>query len=247
MLDGVEWVWLAWLVGLAVVLRMAGQALRRWRRPCWQQLARGEEGVSYTLSYVLTVPIYMCFVCLVFETSWLLLAKIGTLYAAHAGARSAVVWSTATPEGNWSDDTALNNERNNRIQRSVWTAMTPFVTLGTGDPPSSGGAASSQADKYADAYQAYTGSDASRTTLRRRYLTAVSRTSCAPLMPNIPLSGDVKVTVTYQAPLHIPGVSRFLDPNGQAPYKYTITSSATLISEAPVSSDGTLGIDYRSR
>src|SRR5690242_5021661 len=92
---GVEGIWLIWFVSVAVVLKMLAATLRRWRRPCWSELARGEEGVSYTLSYVMVFPFYFLFVCVVFEVTWLLMAKIGTLYAAHAGARSQVVWASA--------------------------------------------------------------------------------------------------------------------------------------------------------
>lgn len=243
---GVEWVWLVWLVSILVVLKLSVQALRRWRRPCWAELARGEEGVSYSLSYVMVFPFYLMFLCLVFETTWLLVAKVGTMYAAHAGARSAVVWSSAQPA----------NLRTTRINQAVWTAMTPFVT---GSPswqnlPSD---APLQAGEYVAAYKLYnTGnndkyaqaSPAILAALATRYLTAATRTTWMPQQfDNVPANGPLTVTVTYRAPLHIPGVSKFLDPDGQLPYEYPITSSATLPSEAPANATKFLGIHYKSR
>jgi Flp pilus assembly protein TadG len=238
---GVEWVWLVWLVGVAVVLRMSWQALRRWRRPRWRELARGEEGVSYSLSYVLLFPFYLLFVCVVFEATWLLLAKVGTLYAAHAGARSAVVWSSA--------QTRSSDLPTRRINQSVWTAMTPFVT---GEPslldiPADAGG---QAGEYVLAYKAYFTSgdpnaDAPVGTLTRRYLAAASRTTWEPpvdQLARVRAGGDLTLTVTYRAPLHIPGAARVFGGR-----EYRIVSSATLPNEAPANDAQTLGIDYQSR
>jgi Flp pilus assembly protein TadG len=236
---GVEWIWLIWSVGVAVLLRVAWQTLRNWRRPCWLELLCGEEGLSYSLSYVLAFPLYFLFVCMVFEATWLLLAKIGTLYAAHAGARSAIVWSSAQPE----------SKRNTRIHQSVWTAMTPFVT-GSSDRLNISADASTQSLEYAGAYQSYRSSgdryaNAPFTTTVSRYLTAASRTACQWQVDN-PQSGDVTVTVTYRAPLHIPGVARILALGSTSSHEYKITSSATLPNEAPANDSRTLGIDYQS-
>jgi Flp pilus assembly protein TadG len=239
---GVEWVWLIWLATVAVLLKMLGSALRRWRRPRWSQLARGEEGLSYTLSYVLVFPIFFLFVCVVFEATWLLMAKIGTMYAAHAGARSQVVWTSAQTQ-----EIGLGNKR---TYQAVWTAMTPFVT---GDPganriPTD---AYEQAIEYLAAYQANLVSgdpyaNAPASALTSRFLCAAARTDWhSTIDPHS--HGDVKVTVTYRAPLHIPGAARVLAAKGQGPFEYAITSSATLPNEAPASPDGTLGIEYQSR
>ena len=208
LVQGVEGVWLVWLASVLVVLKLSVQALRRWRRPRWAELARGEEGVSYSLSYVLVFPFYLLFVCLVFETTWLLLAKVGTMYAAHAGARSAVVWASAKPD----------NLRTTRINQSVWTAMTPFVT---GSPSwlSVQGDAFGQSLEYAAAYDFYVSSGDPNakppfTTLTNRYLTAASRTTWSPPnFNNVPANGDLTLTVTYRAPLHIPGAARILSTN----------------------------------
>jgi Flp pilus assembly protein TadG len=239
-IQGVEWIWLVWLVSLAIVFKMSCQALRRWRRPCWVVLARDEEGVSYSLSFVLLIPFYLLFVCVVFESTWLLLAKVGTLYAAHAGARSAVVWASAQPA----------NLRTTRINQSVWSAMTPFAT---GSPSWLGlsGDAFGDALDYAAAYNLY--SPASNDpnaqpgfgTMTNRYLTAASRTSWQQQVDTSRPDGDLTVTVTYRAPLHIPGAARILNPNGSQ-NEYSITSKATLPNEAPASANGTLGIDYES-
>jgi Flp pilus assembly protein TadG len=235
-IHGVEWVWLVWAVAAAVVLRMTWHMLRRWRQPRWAELVRGEEGVSYTLSYVLVLPLYLLFVCVVFEASWLLMGKIGTLYAAHAGARSQVVWASAQP----------SNLATTRTNQSVWSAMAPFVSA---EPrwrfvPLE---ATLQAAEYTAAYRSnltpnHPNANVPDSTLGARYLWAASRTSWQAQF-DTPRKGDVTVTVTYDAPLHIPGAARIFSSGRD----FTIRSSATLPSEAPVSADGTLGIEYQSR
>ncbi|HEY7314767.1 MAG TPA: TadE/TadG family type IV pilus assembly protein [Gemmataceae bacterium] len=237
---GVEWVWLAWLIAVAVLLKMVTRSLRRWRRPRWAELARGEDGVSYSLSYVLVLPILLLFVCIVFETTWLLLAKVGTLYAAHAGARSAVVWSSA--------NTSASDLPTQRINQSVWMAMTPFAT---GDPKllAEPKGAVEPSIQYAAAYWLY--SQASKdpdahaplTTMSKRYLNAASRTTWASQIDKSRPDGAVTVTVTYRAPLHIPGAARLFG-NGR---DYVIVSKATLPNEAPANDKRSLGIEYKSR
>src|SRR5262245_49854582 len=89
---GMEVVWLAWLAGVGLLLVGARWTLRRFQAPGLRELWRDEGGASYTLSYVLAVPVYLLFICIVAEMTLLLVAKVGTLYAAHAGARSSIVW-----------------------------------------------------------------------------------------------------------------------------------------------------------
>ena len=243
--QGMEEVWLIWLVAGAFMLKMLARTLRGWHRPHWGELARGEEGLSYSLSYMLTFPIFFLFACLVVESTWLLLAKVGTVYAAHAGARSAVVWSTAQPA----------SKRNPRIYQSVWTAMAPFVTgdpSWTSLPPVSLIEIGEQSAEYVGVYKAYQGgsndpiASVPDTALGKRYLTAASRTTCKLPPDPPPAGGDLTITVTYRAPLHIPGAGRILAPNSGLLHEYKIVSSVTLPNEAPANESKTLGIDYKS-
>jgi hypothetical protein len=204
----------------------------------FKALACGEEGVSYTLPFVLLVPFYLFFVLIVFETAFLLLAKIGTMYAAHAGARSAVVWQSAQPE-------AL---RQPRVQQAVLTALAPFAV----DNRASAGGTAAEAVEFANAYTAASSpgqavpttlglpADYSPQGLQNRYGSAADRTTIAIDWGTGKPNSDVSVTVTYSAPLHVPVVAAWLGR------QYTMTSTATLPSEAPRSADGTLGIGYQS-
>src|SRR5262249_27699755 len=118
--QSVEAIWLIWLLGLLLLGWGFVRACRRasWRWPAWRALHSDEEGASYTLSYVITIPIYFLLVCVVFESTLLLHAKLGTMYAAYAGARSAVVWQSAEPA----------SLRQDRPRQAVFTALAPFAS-----------------------------------------------------------------------------------------------------------------------
>lgn len=242
---GVEGAWAAFLGGLAILAVVTVRVARRGRRPALAAFARNEDGVSYSLPFVLLVPFYLFFVLVVFQAGFLLLAKIGTLYAAHAGARSAVVWQ-------WAQPAELRDER---VRQAVFTALAPFAG-GNPDDVATAGSPPADALKYADdfvqAYLSYRSDgkprsrppglpdDYSAETLRNKYLCAAARTAVAIDPGDGGPGASVTVTVTYRAPLLIPVVARWL---GQ---EFAITSAATLPGEAPRSTGATLGIDYHS-
>jgi Flp pilus assembly protein TadG len=217
-------------------------------------LVRSEEGVAYTLPFVILIPLYMLIVLTVFQVAFLLLGKAGSMYAAHAGARAAVVWSSAQPAG----------MRQERIRQAVWTAMAPFVggnasDLATAGPPPAD--ASAHAADFVTSYLAYSSKslatnsawvhghsrgNVSATSLTSKYLCAAARTTVDVQVDSSRPDGEVTVKVTYRAPLLIPVVARMLSPNGGPPYEYPTISIASMPNEAPVSDNRTLGIDYRS-
>jgi hypothetical protein len=208
------------------------------------------------MSYIFVVPIYLLFLCVVFESSMLLVAKIGTMYAAHAGARSAVVWQSAQPA-------ELGDKR---IRQSVIGAMAPFVSSRKRDispavvfTPLSDTAL--EAAEYAAAYKLYEQTPENPSANRKykrelappsilvtKYLNAASRTTFnVDGDVNVP-GGPTTVTVTYSAPLFIPGARRILKPDAIPGFAvYEIRSKATLPNETPESESRTLGIDYQSR
>jgi hypothetical protein len=182
------------------------------------------------------------------QVGMLLFAKIGTMYAAHMGARSAVVW---LPAGD-------PNMAQQRINQAVFTALAPFTFSSSSDKA----AADPAADDYADAFLAYSAASEGkgpplaapglptqfdREGLRQHYLSAASRTVVQATPPLPKPEDQVTVTVTYRVPLILPVVSRIFADKATGPAEYTLTSSATLPSEAPKSESGTLGIEYKPR
>ncbi len=241
---GVEAAWLVLGAGILALVAGVIRLARSAHRPRMALVHADERGVTYSLNYVLVIPIYLLIVCMVFEATFLVVAKIGTMYAAHAGARSAVVWDSAKP-------TELKDKR---IRQSILTALAPFASVGqkdlaAGNSPSADDNAAGK--DFASAYSKHSrwtgGKDIARGQLLNKYRGAAGRTTFTVNVDRSRPDGDVKVTVTYRAPMFIPGAARLFDKDGKPPYDYTIESTATLPNEAPVSADRTLGIDYRSR
>lgn len=131
-------VWLLGIAGVALLIRAACRGANPIRR-----LARDEDGAAYSLAYVLTVPFYLVLICLVVETSSLLVVKIGTMYAAYAAARSRIVWEPVAP-----------SVAQERMELAGKQAMTPFASSHSlhrsGSP-----APSDAAQNYMNAYRNY--------------------------------------------------------------------------------------------
>lgn len=251
---GMEPIWAIWFVSLVVVILGARAALRRFQRPELKRITQGESGASYSLGFVMVAPLYLCFLLLVYESTLLLIAKVGTMYSAHACARSAVVWQTAEP----------SSLRRERMDQATVTAMTPFVGARTrdirlGSIPNSAYGDSVQLAIVYQLYSTGTAGDppavarpyprgnAPSDYIIRKYLNASSRTEYT-IAGNVQTPGaDTTAVVRYRAPLYFPVVSKFLDPDGAWPYEYVIESKAVLPNETPVSDNRKLGIDYQSR
>ncbi len=85
--------WIGCLVLLVAVLF----ALVRWNRarPQWHRLAwlhRDQGGSVQSLSFVLTVPLFVWVMLFIVQVTQLMIATVVVHYAAYAAARSAAVW-----------------------------------------------------------------------------------------------------------------------------------------------------------
>jgi Flp pilus assembly protein TadG len=83
-----------------------------------RRVHRDQRGAGYTLSYVLTMPFYLLLVCMIVETPLVLMAKLGTVRAANAAARSAAVYASTE---DWSDV-------EERALRAAKQSMTPLAS-----------------------------------------------------------------------------------------------------------------------
>lgn len=222
-----------------------------------RRLARRTRGASYSLPFVMIVPLYLTVVLTAIEIGFLLLAQIGTQYAAHAAARSAVVWRSAKPA----------ELREERSRQAAAMALAPFIGGRQRELDAAGPVppeAQEQAADFADAVQLFEAPAAAadplkkrpyerpRTPpdadfLRRKYLSAAARTTVA-ITPEDEANPRTPVTVTveFRAPLYLPLVSRFLDPDKSPPYEYPLTATVTLPADGPTTKDQTVGIDYHS-
>ncbi len=198
---------------------------------------RDESGSAYTLSYVMVLPFVAIFMMLIAETSMILLAKMGTSYAAFAAARSAIVWQSTAGDG-----LAQQKARQAAVQ-----ALTPFANgfkasaIGEGD-------LSGIQEEYLDVFRQASSAQVSVNYVRRKFQNSDSMVSVAlSRQPSAagtdPWQFDVQATVEYRYSFHVPFLARLF---GGSDAKLPVRSSASLPSEAPMNDQQLLGISYAS-
>ncbi len=90
--------WLATLVAALVGVRCLVAFRGRNEDLLWQRLAtlhRDQAGAVQSLSFVLTLPVFIMFMLLIVQASQVMLGLVVVHYAAFASARSALVWIPA--------------------------------------------------------------------------------------------------------------------------------------------------------
>lgn len=201
-----------------------------------RQLALEEDGAAYTLSYVMVIPVYALLICLIIETCLMLTAKLGTVYAAFAAARTASVWSSATT---WEKAQA-------KAQQAAIKSMVPFAS-GTQSALSTVPTAPGVAvgfPRYWLAYQAYAKKPVAHNYLLAKYNYASRNVEVTIAGP--PSTSDAPITakVTYRFPFNVPGIGRLIGQRGIGGYYYAITSEVTIPNEGPRDHRKTIGIPY---
>ena len=104
-----------WPYGVAIlasVVALRGLVWLGGARPCWPRLIRlhgDQTGAVQSLSFVLTLPVFLLFLLLIIQLSQLTICRVVMEYAAFAAARSAIVWIPA--------NLGLGDEQENRISR----------------------------------------------------------------------------------------------------------------------------------
>jgi hypothetical protein len=241
------WAWLLWLTCLCVTLTVTYRAVRQVR---WQRLAelpRGEEGAAYTINYMMTLPVYLLMLAFMLEMTFAIMAKIGTVYGAFAAARAATVWSTA------SDPDAMEAQAHMAARH----ALAPFASGFAGARLKEEDEESNTViDQYIAAYQTY--ADATgRSSPETKYAAAKYRYVFDPSALSVFISTeeraggaqysrDLQCSVTYAYPFQTALFGRLLG-TGIGPGNYSvlhITSSATMVEEAPRNEARKTGIAY---
>ena len=250
--EGVADVWVLWAVSAVALVWLSRWLRVRRPRLALRALARDERGASYTLSVVLVLPLYTVLVCLIVQTTLILVVKIGTLNAAYAAARSGAVF---LPPARVSSDAADRAER--EIRQAAILAMTPFASSDSKPAVVATARLDVQAEReYLAAYQLYAGDlaldNADDVLPRKRcYADFATDVQVVPRPGEVPSPSDrnVTVTVTYEMPLSIPGVARLL--GGEQKFlplarffSRPVTSTVILEQELPQTRDRTLGINY---
>ena len=254
----VETIWLVWTVAVAIFLMLTLYGLRSLSKVpirdfCgkFRGLIRDEDGAAYSLSFVMVFPIYVLIIALILETTFMLVAKMGTIYAAFAAARTSIVWTTVEkPGGNG----GVNLTTTSMAQRAAVQAMVPFAS-GMHQMQGTSQNANADADAYLKAYKAYT-EGKTKNSLRDKYILNKFKYAeeAVIVLPICVGDGecwqqDIEATVFYEAPFLLPYIGRLLGGeiknfSGTRVVSITMTSKATLLNECPKNPSGSLGINY---
>lgn len=209
-------------------------------RRIWKQDPQG--GFSYSATFMLTIPVMMFLFTAFIELTLLLVVHGGVMYAAYVGARSAVVWDTAQPDGVGAE----------KVHLAVAHALAPFAS---GNPKHLSAeylelARQDISYSYCQAYFRYVGADA---VLSNNYLVRKLYYARQSLVlyhePPAAWDSEKKVSVSYDHAFHLPAMSRLLGrPSSRVPglRVFTIRYTATLQNEGAKTPDQKLGIDYDS-
>jgi len=196
---------------------------------------RAEYGAAQTISFLMVVPLYLIVFFAIVETCLFLAAKTGTVYAAFAAARTAVVRGE--------DPRAAD-----RVREAAILAFIPFsssVSRGPATTPVPG------EEEFVTAYRAAAsaiglpGDGVSR--LSRQYRIAHRALSVESTATSLgrPWEEDLTVTVTYEFPFTFPIIGRILGrPGVDGRYVYPIHTSATLRMEHPANERREIGIAH---
>jgi hypothetical protein len=233
----VEWVLAIWLGSAVLLLVLTVAIVRKLRRPSLRTLWQGEQGAAYVLSYTMVFPLYLYLVCLIIEATGLLLVKAGTIYAAYAAARSAVVWLPAEPA----------NQAQSRATLAALQCLTPFAS------PSDLHADGPQPDTQEQTAYIREAGKRLRGPELNSYLQAKFRYAAKATRVDIQggtcFEDPVRLRLTYQAPTYVPGVGRIFgqrSPWGGKYYTVEVITEVVLPDETPQSENGKLGIPYES-
>lgn len=239
----VEHVWAVWVLSVIMLLCVFRWVPRSRKRLRLALLSADERGAAYALPYVLVFPLYMFLMCLIIESSLVLIVKMGTMYSAYSAARSAIVWLNAAP-----------NVGSQKIRLAGVQALVPFSSSNPVHAQAGVGSGS-HSGAYISAYHRYSpNGGATQDYLASKYRFA-ERATQVRWQPNRPRENDdVTVTISYEMPLNVPGVGRVLGhvcPWGGQFYTCPITSVATLPNEGAKDADqqpsgNPIGIKYIS-
>lgn len=242
-----EGAWLLWLVGVAGLLLLARAALADFSRAEWKALLCEEDGAAYTLSFVLTFPLYIAFIFLVVETTLFLIVKIGTVHAAYAAARSHIVWSSLDA-----------NKAKAKQQQAAVNVMAAFASSNVKHALAVGATHPQappviNAAKYFAAYRAYDFKVEHPGTVKyitKKYIYAHIATKATVTEKSTDWNGDVEAKVEYEMPFQLTFIGRIIGHRvlpGVNVYTFRVQSTVTLPNDAPRNDSRTLGIDYVPR
>jgi len=262
----VETIWLIWIASLAIFGVLFRYFMLQFGRMNFrmilirlapQRFHRNQSGASYSISFILILPFLVFLIALIIESSFILVAKIGTMHAAFGAARTATAWST----GDTSDSTVggFSTSAQDKAEQAAITAMVPYAS-GTGKTVGYEQEATNYCRLYNDLKSSSAnpkpggwGDELHASYIMKKYCYAAAHTQVYLSLEDINSSSNsksapwkkyVQAEVTYDYPFHILPVGRKLlgteMPDGTI--IYSITSTAKINNECPRNEKGSLGI-----
>ena len=226
------------LLCLVVWARKNYFGLRPIREIIW-----AEDGVSYSLPFVMTMPIFMVIVLAIVQTGLLLLTKVAVVRATAVAARSASVWLPL-------QDIPIET-RQKWIRHAACLSLTPFA------PTSMNGAVTkvpegpaldslpllaAQANRYEAA--------ATDSPLIAKYVQTENRldlTATDLTIPDAQDNGQYRIDLAFHAPIYAPFLHLMFNNGSRMPRSYVIRHHYERTGDADRSPDRHLGIFYRSQ
>ena len=119
-------VWLVWVVTLLILAWGARQTFTKFRLWKIQGFHTSESGATYALPYVLTFSVFLIVMATFIQATLILMAKIGTLYAANNACRTYIVWQSAGEGASVAGIDIPYPEY--KARRAATQAMVPFAS-----------------------------------------------------------------------------------------------------------------------
>jgi hypothetical protein len=120
--------WLGLLIASLVILRwlivVSGARLHLERL---RQLHRDQVGSVQSLSFVLTLPIFIMFMLLIVQSTQLMIGQVMVEYAAIAAARAAMVWVPAAFSADGTDTNCQSDAKLDKIRSAAVLACLPIA------------------------------------------------------------------------------------------------------------------------
>ena len=245
--------WLLLFCGTTTVI-VCSLLLIRWsvNTTTKENLVHGEAGVSYSMGFVMALPVFLAITLVWFEAGFLLLTKMATVQAAHMAARSASVWLPMARQPGTATGNRVVGE--GQILWSAILPMTPFGLSNPGKKTRPGGDGVAMAGEAQRAYYLVRSERAG--SIARKYRDAGSRVSVNILEGRKPrafeedstdsnvLDGQIRLELVYKAPQIIPWFSEIVQRGSKGRGYYTIKTEARIPGEYPRNTQRKFSIPY---
>lgn len=124
--ESVADVWLIWAVTLFILTWGARRTFNQFQVRKMARFHRCESGATYALPYVITFTVFMIVMATFIQATLILMAKVGTLYAANNACRTYIVWQSAGQGASVAGIDIPYPEY--KARRAATQAMVPFAS-----------------------------------------------------------------------------------------------------------------------